>query len=130
MTLSWLRRFASERGQALVETAVVLPVVVLLLLSMVDGGRIFHAWIVTTNGAREGARIAATGSAQPEVLAQVELAMGAIDVSQLLTTNLEGPSGEAVTIEVRHDVMVITPLISAIVGNPVTVSSIAVMRLE
>lgn len=130
MICSWARRFAGERGQALVETAVVLPIVVLLLLSIVDGGRIFHAWIVTTNGAREGARIAATGSPQADVLAQVETAMGALTVTQLLTTNLEGQSGQSVTVEVRHDVSVITPLISAIVGNPITVSSIAVMRLE
>jgi Flp pilus assembly protein TadG len=130
MTISRTRRFVSERGQALVETAIVLPIVVLLLLSMIDGGRIFYAWIVTTNGAREGARVAATGSSEADVIAHVELVMGNVTVTDLLTTNTAGPSGEAVTVEVRHAVTVITPLISAIVGNPFNVSSIAVMRLE
>jgi len=130
MTISRTRRFVSERGQALVETAIVLPIVVLLLLSMVDGGRIFYAWIVTTNGAREGARVAATGSSEADVIAHVELVMGNVTVTDLLTANTGGPSGEPVSVEVRHAVTVITPLISAIVGNPFTVSSIAVMRLE
>jgi Flp pilus assembly protein TadG len=126
----WRRFLHSERGQALVETAITLPLVALLLFAMVDGGRVFSAWIVVTNGAREGARAAAAGGTQTDVLAHVQDAMVGATPYAVSTTNVGGASGQPVTVEVSHDVTLITPLIGAILGNVVTVDSTAVMRLE
>lgn len=53
-----------ERGQSLVETAIVLPVLVLLLAAVIDFGRVIDAYIVLTNAAREGARF---GSVKPSL---------------------------------------------------------------
>ena len=53
-----------ERGQSLVETAIVFPILLLLLAAVVDFGRAFDAYIVLTNAAREGAR---WGSVNPEL---------------------------------------------------------------
>jgi len=47
-----------ERGQSLVETALVVPFLLLLLAVLVDAARAFDALIVLTNAAREGARFA------------------------------------------------------------------------
>ena len=59
-----------EGGQSLVETAVVFPILILLLAAIVDFGRAFDVYIVLTNAAREGAR---WGSVNPELTeAQVE----------------------------------------------------------
>jgi hypothetical protein len=52
-------RQSRERGQSLVETAIVFPVLLLLLAAVVDFGRAFDAYIVLTNAAREGARFGA-----------------------------------------------------------------------
>jgi Flp pilus assembly protein TadG len=53
-----------ERGQSLVETGIVFPILLLLLAAVVDFGRAFDAYIVLTNAAREGAR---WGSVNPEL---------------------------------------------------------------
>jgi Flp pilus assembly protein TadG len=53
-----------ERGQSLVETAVVLPILFLLLAAVIDFGRAFDVYIVLTNAAREGARF---GAVNPEL---------------------------------------------------------------
>jgi Flp pilus assembly protein TadG len=58
------RRKRRERGQSLVETAVVLPILLLLLAAIIDFGRAFDAYIILTNAAREGARF---GSVKPEL---------------------------------------------------------------
>lgn len=47
-----------ERGQSLVETAIVVPILLLLLAAIIDFGRAFDTYIVLTNAAREGARFA------------------------------------------------------------------------
>ncbi len=64
------RGSSRERGQSLVETAIVFPILLLLLAAVVDFGRAFDAYIVLTNAAREGAR---WGSVNPELtVVQVE----------------------------------------------------------
>lgn len=58
---SWLptRLGDSEEGAALVEFALVLPVLLVLLLGMLDFGKGFNYWIDQTHLANEGARWAA-----------------------------------------------------------------------
>ena len=47
-----------ERGAALAELVVVVPVMLTMLLVVFDFGRGFHAYISVTNGARHAARVA------------------------------------------------------------------------
>jgi len=54
--------FHSQRGQALVELALVAPVLLLLVLGAVELGAAFQAKITITNAAREGARLAGRGN--------------------------------------------------------------------
>jgi Flp pilus assembly protein TadG len=51
----WVR---GEAGQSLVETALMLPALLLFLVIVVDAARAFDALIVLTNAVREGARYA------------------------------------------------------------------------
>ena len=62
MTHRLRRRRNRSRGQTLVEFALILPVFLMLTLGVVDGARIFTAYISITNGTREGALFAAQGS--------------------------------------------------------------------
>ena len=51
------RRFCySKRGQAIVETALLLPLLMLLTMGSADLGRVFYYSIAVTNAAREAAR--------------------------------------------------------------------------
>ncbi|HSR31116.1 MAG TPA: TadE family protein [Anaerolineae bacterium] len=61
-------RVRRERGQSLVETAVVFPILLLLVAAVVDFGRAFDAYIVLTNAVREGARYGTLQDPQPPVL--------------------------------------------------------------
>ena len=49
----------SRRGQSMVEFALVLPMLLILLLGIVDFGRVFQAGIVTEAAARNGAEAGA-----------------------------------------------------------------------
>ena len=72
-TKVWARRKAEtrdrrrERGQSLVEAAVILPILLLLVAAVVDFGRAFDAYIVLTNAVREGARFGTLRQPQPPV---------------------------------------------------------------
>ena len=58
MALGDRHKHKSERGQALLETAVVLPLILLVCVAIFEFGRVFQTWQVMTNAAREGARLA------------------------------------------------------------------------
>ena len=49
-----------SRGQAIVELAFLLPVLLLMVLAAVDFGRVFLGWVVLNNAARVGANYAAS----------------------------------------------------------------------
>jgi Flp pilus assembly protein TadG len=55
----WRGRIREERGTALVELALVLPLLLIVLLGMLDFGKAFNEWISQTHLASEGARLAA-----------------------------------------------------------------------
>jgi len=55
-----LRRAAGERGQGLVEFALVLPVLLLILLGIFSFATTYNSWLKLTDGVRVAGRAAAT----------------------------------------------------------------------
>ena len=82
-----------ERGQALVEFALILPIFLLLLLGIVQFGTVFRDYIALTDATRVGARQAAVArSIQPEsarvpnVVSKVEKAAVNLDKTKMTIT--------------------------------------------
>jgi Flp pilus assembly protein TadG len=53
-----MNRIRNQRGAALLETAITIPLVLLVTVSIFEFGRAYQTWQVLTNAAREGARVA------------------------------------------------------------------------
>ena len=53
-----MTRIKSERGAALLEAAITIPMLLLVAVGIFEFGRAYQTWQVLTNAAREGARIA------------------------------------------------------------------------
>jgi len=126
----------TQRGQTLVELALVLPIIILILFGTLELGRVFHSYIVITNAAREGARLGALGKSDEEIISRIREASPLYQAdSRLRITRLEPNEsarspGVPLIVEVAYDVELVTPLISSILPNPVTLKSTAVMRVE
>ncbi len=52
------RLIKNERGAALIEAAVTIPIILLIAVGIFEFGRAYQTWQVLTNAAREGARVA------------------------------------------------------------------------
>lgn len=73
MTMRLLKRGKSERGAALLEVALTLPLMLLVAVGIFEFGRAYQTWQVLTNAAREGARIAVLpGTDDASVRARVQ----------------------------------------------------------
>jgi Flp pilus assembly protein TadG len=127
-----------EKGQNLVEFAMVVPIFLILVFSIVDFGMGFHAWITVTNAAREGARMGAVGADEATITARVEDTSSSLaaDDLQITVTNAQGNPGESVTVQVEYQYQLITPLSNLLgmigggIGNTVDFSATSEMRLE
>jgi Flp pilus assembly protein TadG len=63
----------SLRGQSLVEFALLLPLLILILVGILDLGRITATYVILENAAREGARYGASGTyTQSQILARAQ----------------------------------------------------------
>ena len=101
-----------QRGQTLVEFALILPLFLLMFFAMVDFGRGFYTWLLVTNAAREGARVAATQQDLNAIQTRINDALGGLDSSQLTITidNAQGARGQAVEVDLSYDFEFVTPI--------------------
>ena len=85
-----------ERGQAMVEFVLVVPIFLVLIFGIVDFGLGIHAWLTITNASREGARMGSVSASAAEIESRVRATSSSLDQSQLtvVTTNAQGTSGE------------------------------------
>jgi len=136
--LTGKNRRNGEKGQNLVEFAMVIPIFLVLVFAIVDFGMGFHAWITVTNAAREGARIGAVGADSATIEARVVDTASSLVATDLNVTvvNAQGAPGEAVSVDVEYDYDLITPLSGVLgllgggIGSPITFHSEAEMRIE
>ncbi|MEJ2541402.1 MAG: TadE/TadG family type IV pilus assembly protein [Gemmatimonadota bacterium] len=134
-----LRRWSGDRrGQALVEFALVAPILLILLLGIVDFARAWNVYQVLTDAGREGARWAVVdnGSTVAEVQqriidaaanARVPLTAANITVTEGTLTNED----TTVTIDYTHRLRFMGVIFNVLTGSPnLNFSVVSTMRRE
>jgi len=137
----------SELGQALIETALTLPIVLAVSISVFEFGRAFQYWQVMTNAAREGARLASLpGTTDDEVRARVyayleggrivSFASATISVDTAdVSIGSDTVPGSKVTVSYPFEFIALQPIVQLLVsdstvGEAFTMSTSATMRDE
>lgn len=117
----------NSRGSAVVEFALVMPLVLVLLLGLVEVALVARGQLMVINAAREGAREAA---ATPDPAAAVRAARGALgEAGGSARVSVRRPHvvGEPAQVRVVLRYRVAAPLLG---GIPVDLSASATMRVE
>ena len=80
------RRWCDERGTEIIEFAVVLPLLLLILMGIIDFGLLLQRYMVVTNAAREGARVAVLpGYTESDVQLRVDQFLDAAGLTEGVT---------------------------------------------
>ena len=120
-----------QKGQDLLEYALVLPIVLLILMSILDLGRVVYVYSSLHNSVRDGARygiINPTDAAGIEALVRTK-AVG-LDLVDL-TVVVAQPDSETIRVGATYLFPVVSPIVSVMVGgSPWPVGSQATMRVE
>jgi Flp pilus assembly protein TadG len=135
----------SQEGAALLETAIVLPIILVVCVGIFEFGRAYQTWQVLTNAAREGARAAIiTGTTDAQVTTRVRNYMQGGALPNYSTANVTITHNVALTgadtatkvqIDYPFQFIVLQPVVRLIVrtattGAPITMHSTALMRNE
>ncbi|MCL5264017.1 MAG: pilus assembly protein [Chloroflexi bacterium] len=119
--LRFLTRGDGEKGQSVVELAIMMPVLLLMLLGSLDLGRAFYSYLTITNAARVGAQFAMDSRRlQTEVMYIIESESKpfvTITDSDITFTTTSWSPGYDLKIEVKTQFTAVTPLISNIWGG-------------
>lgn len=124
---------SDERGQAITEFALVIPVLLLILMGVVEIGRIFHAYLVVEEAARDAARYVSVGVADSKVataIANDTTTLGTVTYTITPSDPAERLSGQPITVHISYPVNLITPVLDKIFPNPTVVQSTITMRKE
>ena len=138
-------RLRNERGNALIETAITVPIVLLIAVGIFEFGRAYQTQQVLTNAAREGARqavIEGVSDATVTSIVRNYLTSGGLTavnpvISRTISMNPAGgcPCGSRVTINYPFSFIVLQPVARLVArnstaGRAITMQASAIMRNE
>jgi Flp pilus assembly protein TadG len=127
-----VERTTGQRGQAIVEMALMVPLLLMIVMGAIDFGRAFFAYTSAANAAREGAVCASLRTSCPiGFLAAVEDEVGDTlegGVTATMSPNPIGAPGSTVTVTVSHDFTSITTAILSERTFPLRASATMVVQ--
>jgi len=127
------RTIDHEQGQALVELAITLSVLLLIIFGIIEFSRIGYTYILVAHASREGARMGALRQSDDQIyLAVNEALVGIGNVPIMVSINpneAQRYRREPVTVQVTVQLPLLTPL-SVLLPNPYPIQCKTVMRVE
>ncbi|QGU00113.1 hypothetical protein SYNTR_1519 [Candidatus Syntrophocurvum alkaliphilum] len=123
-----------EEGQALVEMALVIPILLLFFMGIFEFGRIFGSLMVINNLARDGVRHGVVGNNDTQIEELIYENITWLDEENvtitITPTYSQRSKGEALEVNVDYTVPIIMPFISGVLPNPFPLSANYTMRVE
>lgn len=124
----------NEKGQAMVEFALILPILLLLVMGIAEFGMMFNAYLSVQNATREGARIGIVGATDEEMEERILATSPSLREERMAITiepeNNSRTSGETLRVLVNYDYQMVVPFISNLLGGNVNLSGESSMRIE
>jgi len=124
----------NNKGQALVEFAIILPIILLLIMGIVQFGMMINSYLAIQYAAREGARAGIVGSTDSEIKNLITADSPSLDSSKLTVTITPAlsnrKSGDTLTVKISYSYNLTIPVISSIFKNSIILSSQTSMRIE
>jgi Flp pilus assembly protein TadG len=125
-------RDKKNKGQALVEFAIVIPLLMIFVMAIIEFGFMFNAYITISNASREAARLGAVGGNNAAIETRVDDVAQDLNLAEI-TVNITPTTrsrGDMLSVTVTYDYQLITPVISNLLSPFVNLESETVMRVE
>lgn len=128
------RLYKEEKGQALTEFMLVIPIMLVLLLAAIQVGFALNSYLVLTGLARDAARVGSVTNQDAEIQKVIQENNPTLDPNKitLIITPTEGQRvrGDRVSVQLEYPVPVIVPLMDLFSGGDWLIKSSITMRVE
>ena len=138
-----IEKIGNQKGAALVEFAIVLPLLLMLVFGMIEFSIMFYDKAVITNASREGARAGIVYDVPARIsTGDIETIVGNYCGGRLITfgstnqetTTVSGPcinAGDTITVTVTYpyDFLVLPNFVTTLTGS-IDLSAVTTMRCE
>ena len=126
-------RIGSEDGQALVEFALVLPLLLLVLFGIVEFGLLFSTTLTLNEAARDGARYASVGASDAQILQVVNQDCASLNTAALTVVTSPASAsrlaGDPVSVTVEYPVTLV-PSLAGLPSGTILLKAEITMRME
>jgi Flp pilus assembly protein TadG len=123
-----------ERGQSMVETALLLPILLLIMVGIIDLGRFIYSYAHLQMAAQETVRLGGLDQNDQAITEFAYQYVNLGDKNQLqidITPNDVGRhSGDYVTVKLKYPFTLYTPLIQALFPSPLFIETDSTIRVE
>lgn len=125
------KKTEGERGQALAEFALVIPVLLILLVGIVEIGYGLNSYLTVVDSARDGARLGAKGSASDAeirnlIVRETERLKDGVDPGDVTITRAASGGTFTISVEVCYDHSLIMG-VPVVVPDPFRICSSTIM---
>lgn len=128
----WLKKFNDQKGQALVEFALVVPLLLMIMFGIIEFGRIYYDQLIVSNACRGAARLVAVKNV-PDIPAKVRelTTFSTVEQNKMIITYQYRQSNGAIPtpedrahsplgtikISAKYPVHIIVPFLSPMIGT-------------
>lgn len=129
------RLFKDQHGQAMVEMALILPILLMLCVGIFEFGRIMGSSMVINNLARDGARYGVVGHTDTEIRNLISAEHAWLDEGNMIVTITPEygfrTTGDTLVVDIDYSVPLMTTFFANIVStDTVSLSASCAMRVE
>jgi len=129
-----IKSLKNQKGQALVEFAIILPIIMLLIMGIFQFGMMLNAYITIENASREGARAGIIGSSDAGIETLIISTSPSLEPERLTVTitpnEISRISGGTLTVKVTYNYELTVPIISSLFNNVIVLNGHTSMRVE
>lgn len=129
-----MRSIHNQKGQSLVEFAIIVPILLLIVMGIFQFGMMLNAYLTIENVSREGARIGIIGSSDAEINSAIIASSSNLDPLKLTVSitpdEASRKSGDTLTVKVTYNYELTIPIISNLFNSEAVLNGQTSMRIE
>lgn len=123
-----------QKGQAILEIALIMPIIIMIFCGIIDFGRILQVSTHLNMISQESVRLAGLGKNDDEILQFIQTNADIRDTSSISVnvtpSSSQRKSGDYVTVTITYPVKYITPFVNIFLTPSFVVSTKSTIRVE
>ncbi|MDS0525888.1 pilus assembly protein [Clostridium sp. SHJSY1] len=129
-----MKSLKNQNGQALVEFAIILPILLILVMGILQFGMMLNSYLAIENATREGARAGIVGKSDFEIKNMIIAMSPSLDPQNIVITinptENSRKSGDTLVVKITYNYELTVPIISSLFNNVIVLNGQTSMRIE